>query len=280
MAAMGSGPGSSRLRPATLDVEDSRGGQTTPVRGCGSDHGELNRPVAMPDLDRRGDGNPRPFPTSKAEQRGEDLAGVPPHDCAIENKRWAVPAEARAEHDAVVGVGQRGERHAHDTAGLTGVDRADRRWRTPVGEHPVTSNRDGGMCRRGSRISGSTAAGSTPVSSAASRIAVAAALRRRPHARRPERRPRRRDHGAWPPSAPAGRPARGHGRSRSGSGPRPAGRRPCQVRDRCGLVLPGEPQQPHGQARRAAPARSLAGGLSAPAIERRHQSATGPHAEV
>ncbi len=38
---------------------------------------------------------------------------------------------------------------------------------------PVTSNRDGGMCRRGSRISGSTAAGSTPVSSAASRIAVA-----------------------------------------------------------------------------------------------------------
>ena len=38
---------------------------------------------------------------------------------------------------------------------------------------PVTSNRDGGMCRRGSRISGSTPAGSTPVSSAASRIAVA-----------------------------------------------------------------------------------------------------------
>ena len=38
---------------------------------------------------------------------------------------------------------------------------------------PVTSNRDGGMCRRGSRISGWTTAGSTPVSSAASRIAVA-----------------------------------------------------------------------------------------------------------
>lgn len=80
-------------------------------------------------------GNPGPFPTSKTEQRGEDLAGVPPHDCAIENKRRAVPAEARAEHDAAVGVGQRGERHTHDTAGLAGIDRADRRWRAPVGEH-------------------------------------------------------------------------------------------------------------------------------------------------
>jgi hypothetical protein len=38
---------------------------------------------------------------------------------------------------------------------------------------PVTSNRDSGMCSRGSWISGSTPAGSIPVSSAASRIAVA-----------------------------------------------------------------------------------------------------------
>ena len=127
--------GSSGSRPY-----DRRGGFRWPGRRPRSEAvaltaEQLNRPVAMPGRDRAGPRSPRPLPTSKAEQRGEDIAGVPPHDCAIENKRRAVPAQACAEHDPFVGVGQRGERGAHDTAGLAGVDRADRRWRAPVGEH-------------------------------------------------------------------------------------------------------------------------------------------------
>ena len=61
-------------------------------------------PPCLVEIDRAG-GNARPFPTCKAEQRGEDLAGVSPHDRTIENKCGAVPAEAGAEHDALVGVG-------------------------------------------------------------------------------------------------------------------------------------------------------------------------------
>src|SRR3984885_2170236 len=79
--------------------------------------------------------NPPALPTPKAEQRCEDLAGVPPHDYAIENERPAAPAGACSEHDAILRVGQRGERDSHDTAGLGGVDRADRRRRAPVSEY-------------------------------------------------------------------------------------------------------------------------------------------------
>ena len=95
---------------------------------------ELIAPAAVPGRDRAVRSNPRPFPPSKSKQRGEDLAGVSAPDCAIENKRRAVPAEAGSEDDAVVGVGEHGEWDPHDTVGLARVDRADWRRRTPVGE--------------------------------------------------------------------------------------------------------------------------------------------------
>ncbi len=225
--------------------------------------------------------NPRPFPSSKAQQRGEDLAGVSPHDCTIENKRWAVPAEACVEHDAVVGVGQRAERDAHDTAGLAWVDYADRRWRAPVGEHAghVESRRwdvqtrqqdqrlDG--CRVYSGLLGGLAdrgrdwifvAGFPRAAGKGDLASVVAQL------------------GA--PAAPAGRPGRRPGRSRSGSGPPPAARRPCQVRDHCGLVLRGEPPPRHGQPPQAPPARRLTGTPSAIARARDRRSANCPHTEV
>jgi len=195
---------------------------------------KLNRPVATPGRDRAGwrQSTAAPNLQSGAARRGSRRCT--PHDCAIENKRWAVPAEARAEHDAVLGVGQRGERDAHDTAGLAGVDRADRRWRTPVGEHRsrriATVGRAGAVAESAARrLPGGLRSPRRPRGSR-----LPAALRRRLHARCWERRPRRRGRGVWAPAAAAGRPARRRRRSRSGSGPRPAGPRPCQVRHRCG----------------------------------------------
>ena len=58
-----------------------------------------------------------------------------PHTTAPSRTNAGRAAEACAEHDAVVGVGQRGEREAHHTVGLARVDRADQRWHAPVGEH-------------------------------------------------------------------------------------------------------------------------------------------------
>ena len=59
-------------RARVTDAEDSGGRQTTPVRGYGSDHGELNRPVAMPGRDRPGWRQPTAVPNlqSGAARRG------------------------------------------------------------------------------------------------------------------------------------------------------------------------------------------------------------------
>ena len=257
------------------------GGRTTPFQGCGPDEGAAQpaRRHAWP----RSTGleaTRGPFPTSKAEQRGRGLSPVYPHTTAP-SRANAGPCQPKRVLSMM--------RFSGSANAVNGTRMT--RWVSPgsialtgdgvrqSASTPVTSNRDGGMCRRGSRISGSTTAASTPVSSAASRIAVAGG-----------------------PASPSCAPP---GNATSPAWSRSLGARCCSrtsgpsarsvaIRIRTAacrsaavsgagwfdLVLPGEPRRPHRQGPRAAPARRPAEVRRRRASERGHQSATGPHSEV